>query len=393
VICGKLEIVGGVIVGVLPVLYHVGKSGGLYRWRVWSEGDRIFSEYGLVDGELQVAERVSTPKNVGRSNATSAVEQAELEAAAMWRKKRERKYFLSPEEARGLLVRPMLAVDYFKRRDRGLEFPLFVQPKLDGMRALVFWDADVGRWEVMSRSGKSYVDSVGGSVAHLVAAFEALAVVRPEVREWFFDGEIYRHGVGFQQLTRLLKKYRPGESELLEFHAYDVVRRGVSGEVFSVRVGWLESLASVVVSPLVVVPCRVAGSEDEVFALQGEFVAAGFEGAMARVGGGSYEFGARSFGLLKVKSFLDAEFPIVGFKSGVGKFADAVIWSCRTPGGVVFDVSSRGSMEERRAWLREAEGHVGSLLTVRFFELSEDGVPRFPVGVGFRLVEDLPGVG
>lgn len=374
----------------LPVLFHVGKSGGLYRWRVWTEGPEVVTEYGLVDGEQQVARKLATGKNLGRANETTPVEQAVLEANAMWTKKRDRKYFLTPEEASGPLIRPMLAVDFMKRKDRGLPYPLFVQPKLDGMRALVYWDATADRWEIMSRSGKSYVDASPESVRHIVGAFEELASRHDSVRGWLFDGEIYRHGVGFQQLTRLLKKYRPGESEALEFHAYDVVRRDNLAEGFGARLGSLAWLEGVAPAGVVVVPTRSAGSESEVFAWQGEFVADGFEGAMARVPDGVYEFGARSFGLMKVKSFSDAEYEIVGFKSGVGKFADAVIWSCRTPTGAVFDVSSRGSMEERRAWLREADSFVGRMLTVRYFELSEDDVPRFPVGVGVRLVEDLP---
>src|SRR5690606_9954828 len=37
------------------------------------------------------------------------------------------------------------------------------------------------------------------------------------------DGEIYAHGKDFQTNTKLLKKYRPGESEALVLHAYDLI--------------------------------------------------------------------------------------------------------------------------------------------------------------------------
>jgi hypothetical protein len=64
---------------------------------------------------------------------------------------------------------------------------------------------------------------------------------------------------------------------------------------------------------------------------------------MVRLAGGAYQYGMRSFDLLKVKSFLDAEFPIVGHKTGVGKSQGAVIWLCRTPNGPRRSRSSPGA--------------------------------------------------
>src|SRR5690554_549977 len=90
----------------LPTLYHKGKAGSLYLWRVWTEGADIVTEYGLVDGEKQIARKTATPKNVGRSNATTADEQAVAEAKAMWQNRRDRKYAESIKEAQEELIRP-----------------------------------------------------------------------------------------------------------------------------------------------------------------------------------------------------------------------------------------------------------------------------------------------
>jgi len=51
-------------------------------------------------------------------------------------------------------------------------------------------------------------------------------------------------------------------------------------------------------------------------------------------------------------------------------------------------VVPQGTMEERKAMYDEAEDHIGELLKVKFFELTDDGIPRFPVGLGIRLTED-----
>lgn len=66
-----------------------------------------------------------------------------------------------------------------------------------------------------------------------------------------------------------------------------------------------------------------------------------------------------------------------------------MIWVCRLPDGRTLDVVPRGSMEERRRWFVEVERYHGSLLNVCYFETTEDGEPRFPVGAGIRAPEDM----
>ena len=49
-----------------------------------------------------------------------------------------------------------------------------------------------------------------------------------------------------------------------------------------------------------------------------------------------------------------------------------------------FHAKPQGSLDERKSALLTAAEMVGKMLTVKFQELSETGVPRFPVAVGFR---------
>jgi hypothetical protein len=46
-------------------------------------------------------------------------------------------------------------------------------------------------------------------------------------------------------------------------------------------------------------------------------------------------------------------------------------------------------MEERKEMYQEAEEGIGSLLKVKYFELTDDYIPRFPVGIGIRLSQDV----
>ena len=47
----------------------------------------------------------------------------------------------------------------------------------------------------------------------------------------------------------------------------------------------------------------------------------------------------------------------------------------------------RGTKEQRTGWFDNGDKWIGSLLTVRFQELTDDGIPRFPVGITIRNYE------
>jgi hypothetical protein len=92
-----------------------------------------------------------------------------------------------------------------------------------------------------------------------------------------------------------------------------------------------------------------------------------------------YEVG-RSHTLLKVKSFHDAEARVVGHLPGAGKHKGRLgALECEMPDGTRFSVGTGLSDDERRS-----PPPIGAIVTYRYQELSNDGVPRFPSYVGTR---------
>ena len=85
--------------------------------------------------------------------------------------------------------------------------------------------------------------------------------------------------------------------------------------------------------------------------------------------------------------YTDAEFEIVGFKSGKGQDANTIIFTCKTKDNKLFDVRPKGTLEERKEMLLNGESYLNKNLTVKFFELTDRGVPRFPVGISLRDYE------
>lgn len=366
----------------LETLYHKSKTDAIVQWDIWTEGADIVTEYGQMGGKMQTSRKTATPKNVGRANATTAEEQAIRESVAMHTKRLDGKYSLTIEDAKKEVFLPMLASDFEKRKDK-VTYPVDVQPKLDGVRCLAFWDGDSVK--LMSRGGKQWE-----CCQHIIDELET--ILPPD---WVLDGELYIHGSTFQEITKLVKKLRP-ESVNVQFHVYDVPRANYDEEHldWNSRFTALESMHRFTDSckSVVTVTTYLCEHEDVVYQLQSKFLEEGYEGAIVRERDGEYKFGYRSNKLLKVKNFMDKEYKITGFTTGVGRFEGSVVWVCETEDGKSFRVVPQGTMEERQETYYHAHENgegIGDLLKVKFFELTDDNIPRFPVGLGIRLMEDM----
>ena len=363
-------------------LYHTGKSGAIYSWNIWTEDADIVTEYGQIDGKMQIARKTATAKNVGRSNETSPKEQAVLEATAMHKFKLDRKYSETIEGAQKELFLPMLATSFDKRLNK-VTYPLDVQPKLDGVRCMAYWGDEGDSVHLMSRNGKSW-----NFCEHIQRELEKILP-----KDSVLDGELYIHGATFQEITKLVKKSRK-ESVTVGYHVYDIPKwKGETGdwserfEILSEELWGL--LNNKNCKSVVSVTTYEANNEDEVYKLQSQFLEDGYEGAIVREMDGEYRFGYRSRSLLKVKNFMDEEYKIVDFTTGVGKFEGCIVWICVTDDGQEFKVVPQGTMEERQELYDNANKHIGEMLKVKFFELTDDDIPRFPVGLGIRPLEDM----
>jgi DNA ligase-1 len=117
----------------------------------------------------------------------------------------------------------------------------------------------------------------------------------------------------------------------------------------------------------------------------GRVEALGGEGLMLREPGSAYVVG-RSATLLKVKTFHDAEARVVQHAPGTGKHKGRLgALVVELPDGTRFNIGTGMSDKER-----DAPPKIGAVITFRYQELSDDGVPRFPSYVGERIDVELP---
>jgi len=358
----------------LPKLFHKGKNGELRSWQVWTEGNDIVTDYGLVDGQRQQSRKKAEAKNVGRSNETTPAEQAALEAKALHTFKLERKYSLTPEEAALPLQLPMLAHKYEEKKHGGQNW--LGQFKLDGTRCLAMWQGS--QVVLLSRQGKIY------NVPHISEALQNILG-----KDDVFDGELYVHGTPLQTIVSMVKKYTEA-SKVVEYHIYDMPTvNGQEDLACGLRLRELTKVANAAQDSCVKFVKNFIIAWDGHHATPQEFeqfcVDQGYEGAILRDPEGLYEWGFRSKSLLKLKSFQDSEFTVISVGEGRGKMEGRAVFRCKNDiNDLEFDVAPKATMAQRKAYFDNASDFIGKPYTVRWFDRTNDGLPRFPVGIAFQ---------
>jgi DNA ligase 1 len=362
-------------------------TGKITQWTVRTDGNEIHKDWGEVGGKLQhTSDTIKVGKNLGRSNATTPKEQAEAEAAASWEKHLKEGYVKTEADAAagktdaiiegGLF--PMLAHRFDKYPDK-IQWPAYVQPKLDGHRCIAIVD-DTGVCTLWSRTRKPIT-----SMPHIVEAIQSLGV-----QDVILDGELYNHAYAdeFEKLTSMIRPKVPKQGcEIVQYHIYDIVNQ----TPFSNRQAQISlTLGRQDETTQCLVPVKTIYVDDPeaMYLAYDQFIAEGYEGAIVRNGHGIYAEKKRSYDLQKVKKFDDAEFEIVGVVEGRGKLQGHGIFLCKTAGDAQFEVKMKGEQEALKDVMQNPEKYIGRQLTVQYFGITKKSeVPRFPVGL--RLREDV----
>ena len=376
----------------LPTLYGRSTNGKIKEWSVsvvllGDETCYIETQHGYEDGQKQLDSRAVTEgKNIGRANETSVYEQACSEAKSAHSRKKDSGYVEDkgaiPHESDGMFL-PMLAHRYDKHGAK-IDFPCLVQPKLDGVRMLA--RKENGVVSMWSRKGKviDIPDKINAQLCEMLSDGQCT------------DGELYVHGWTFQRIIAAVKKKRD-DTDLLEYHIYDsphptlifedrVPKRYIQTTMFPVHCRDWNDHAGLIRNIKFVETIDIENQE-EFNLYESMFVQQGYEGMMVRNQNSAYKYKHRSYDLQKVKRFVDDEFKIVGGEDGTGREAGLIVFRCITSNGLEFGVRPRGSHEERAEIFINLNDYIGKHLTVRYQELTDDGLPRFPVGIAVRDYE------
>lgn len=262
-------------------------------------------------------------------------------------------------------------------------FPCYVQPKLNGIRALY------QRGTFQSRDEKLWKEPV---LKHLV---EQLREYSEVIGDRILDGELYVHGWRLQRINSAIAVNRlepTPDTPHVQFHVFDIVH---NRRTFTDR--WLEfshDLRSQNFSHIHVVPTDYIANTHQLDQFFRLYTSHGYEGIMLRPDG-VYEFGEhlgkngtitqfRSQYLWKHKQWQDGEFMCIGITPGEGK-ASIGIGALICKGRMVpnenggwnpFCVGTGFDDSERIEFQRNPP--FGRLVKIRYLELTKDGIPFNP---------------
>lgn len=385
-----------------PTLYTKDQKGKLRIWFMETEGEKYRTVSGLFDNgtETRSGWKYARATNVGQSNGRTPEQQALFHVSAYYEQKLKRTGYSEDPATAGeeKIFKPMLAVKYGdiitgKKPKFVLEKqPVYVQPKLDGIRCVM---TAAGMY---SRNGEQF-----NSCPHIE---EQLAPFFEKYPDAILDGELYNHSLKaeFEKISSLVRKenHTPETlaetSKLVEYHVYDAPVIYVSDKPdfdpatatpsdsasFSSRMSFI-LWALLGIRSVIVVDTVIPRDQDHLDELYGLWMEDGYEGQMIRLDTPYAK--KRGIDLIKRKEFEDDEFEITRVGEGQGNWAGAakkLFCIARPDQGpipdfVEFDAGMAGTYERGVKLLEEAADYVGGTATIRYFGYGRHGRPRFPV--------------
>ena len=267
-------------------------------------------------------------------------------------------------------LKPMLAKSSEACQNSVLQKPMWCSRKLNGVRCMMKWDPETQTVITVSRGGKNY----DVAAQHLTQEVATYLCDHPEV---VLDGELYQHGVHLQTLSGIarLQTYE-SRCKKLEYWIYDLAIPDVA---FEDRLELLEEIQDFFIDSekIKVLDHVLTKSWNEIQQYHDQWVEEGFEGLVARKPDKNYEFGKRGSTMIKVKMYKDDEFEIIDYSE---KLRDEdFCFICQTKEGIVFEAKPVGSREIKAEYLANMDDIIGRKGTVKYFELSKEGVPLQPV--------------
>ncbi len=381
------------------------------QWSIWVENNpdgtaTLFTESGIAGGQLITTPTpITAGKNIGRANETTAQAQAILDANTEIAKKVKRGYVddISKIKSKGetaTIKAPMKGYAYSPTgADKGLTLDKLkirgkkvgIQRKLDGWRFRIHVDRNDITFYTSSGDLTLEFPQITASIR---ASFDKIidyVSKKYGVEEYYLDGEIYNHALGFQPTASACGagKNKVEQEELsadqkalrdkMHFHLFDVCL----DVDFPVREKILEYFYSDVVKQ--VETLFILAEDDVIDQLFVQFLGEGYEGLMIRQLDMPYEF-KRSKQLTKYKPLMDDEAQVVDFEESIQKNTLGAL-VCVLPDGRTFNTNLKDDIGsdkmKKEIWDNQAD-YRGKWVTYEFLGWTDDKKPRHPRAKAFR---------
>ena len=372
---------------LIPI-YNISQIGKDMIWLIYSDpnNERLIIVHGYVDGKKQIEYVKITLNNSGRTFQ----EQALLEAKKRYNDKISSGYNPKFIDNSSSIIKFQLANNYVppnKGKTNVINFPVAVQCKIDGIRAGVFIrDNELKKF---SRTNKIFKNMWFDNQLKVLLSFLPPNTV--------LDGEMYSTEVNFNEISsivRTVKKYNPLEVKII-FYIFDII---IPNMILEERINKLNKAYENYINSgnecngFIILPTYSAQNYEDLENIHSFYVSNGYEGIMIRNYSTtkkdpkfSYYKGGRNNNLLKYKHFIEEETTIINIESCYENTLELAMFVVKDIRGNIFKVRPSGSFEERIKALNDKNEYIGKMYTIKYFELTPDGVPRFPTGKGLRI--------
>jgi len=407
-------------------LFKEGVNGEIRIWQIGFDfkNEQLKTIHGILittkgeDGQLITAFHPIVVNKSGRS----LQEQALLEARKRYLDQYSSGYLPKGEELPPDLngTEPMLAKTLRLNSNEGkcksnetriTKYPVSANQKLDGIRGIARYHDGV---QIRSRNNKVHE----APLTHIKEELNVFLKYLPVNSE--LDGELYSLDISFNELSGVIrtKKKKHLKHDLVKFFIFDLIEPK--------RLTWLDRYTLLVNAfnqyrkdgnshkHFSILQTYNILSENDIIKYHNKFVKQGFEGIIIRRYATTevekccidkiknpdqlckkcqkaYKLtiyrSNRTNALIKYKEFVDEEVKIIGFDVGTGTEDGAIIYKVLDKRGNEFAIRPRGTIDERKKLYENKDILMGLEYTIRYQELSEKGVPRFPVGICIRDYE------
>lgn len=262
--------------------------------------------------------------------------------------------------------------------------------KLDGLRCVALRESsdqyyDKGKWNLYSRKGKEFL-----TVDHLKPQLE---IMYQATGHTFFDGELYKHGLAFEEIQGPVMAFTQGQVEDMEYHVFvggdaEDFLGGTGKENYKILGGDAQEHI-----PNIHFVNRGFLEKDEVEARLEESFANGYEGIMLRDIDRPYDY-KRSDAILKLKQGLDSDdgeiitdcvvddieyddFPVIEDGQMHTEYLLVRTWVVQ-PDGIRCKVGSGYSLDFRRYYTEHPDELKGKTVEVKHQMWGANGRMRFP---------------
>ena len=264
--------------------------------------------------------------------------------------------------------------------------------KLDGVKSLFCYNE--GEVHTASRGGGHYDNSTEHIRMYppLVKFFENNPTI-------VLDGELFVRGKSLQQISgaaRLEKGTK--DTSWLQYWIYDCYDTANPETIAADRWDFLVSELNhkneisvyysveddAINDPVILLHHEKVSGWNNMKKLHDKWVSEGFEGAVITDPTKPYKPGSRCNNLIKIKSYLDDTFKIIGYELGL-RGSEDMVFICELKDGRTFKAMPIGNRETKEEYVQNFEqkykNHLGDCT---YFSLSDDGIPTQPKFRCFR---------